>query len=170
MLVTVQFGVCTPLVVWLATTHTSHHTPQNNVDLKYLLPPHTLIALYSCIKGTALTFHRDADNEINEYLIDPGDWKTLSINGHLGRGYKIVLLSPDLTLICHIKVWLTQKTLKYFMNPNPYLRPLAQVWIWQQSQIYLGVQYTWEDNFCTLLYFLLGNVFILDEWMHRSLN
>ena len=34
-----------------------HHTPQNKVDLKYLLSPHNLIAVYSCIKGTTLSFH-----------------------------------------------------------------------------------------------------------------
>ena len=38
-----------------------HHTPQNKVDLKYLLSPHNLIAVYFCIKRTTLSFYREAD-------------------------------------------------------------------------------------------------------------
>ena len=41
--------------------------------MKYLVSTHNLIAIYSCIKGTTLRFHREAGNEINEYLIDAGD-------------------------------------------------------------------------------------------------
>ena len=75
MLVSLQLGFFNPLLFdW---RRNCHNTPQNKIDLKYLLSPHNLIAVYSCIKGTTPSFDRDADNEINEYLIDASDLKHL---------------------------------------------------------------------------------------------
>ena len=73
-----------------------HHTPQNKVDLKYLLSPHNLIAVYSCIKGTTLSFHREADNEINEYLIDAGDLNHLVYQLTFRQGLSNHFVNPRL--------------------------------------------------------------------------
>ena len=54
-----------------------HYTTKNKFDLKYLRSYNNLITIYSCIKGATLGFHRDADKEINEHLIDAGDLKHL---------------------------------------------------------------------------------------------
>ena len=58
---------------WLLTGKKCSYTPQNKVDLKCLLSPHNLLAVYSGIKGTTVSFNRKADNEINGYLNDAGD-------------------------------------------------------------------------------------------------
>ena len=80
-----------------------HNTPQKKVDLKYLLSPHNLIAVYSCIKGTTLSFHREADNEIKEYLIDAGDLNHLFYQLIFRQGLTNHLSTPALTLNSHIK-------------------------------------------------------------------
>ena len=73
MLVSLQLGISIYIVIWLANEK-CHHTPQNKVDLKYLLlSSHNAIAVYSCIDRTPQGLEREADNEINEYLIDEGD-------------------------------------------------------------------------------------------------
>ena len=99
MLVSLQLGISIPLLFdW---QRKCHHTPQNKGDLKYLLSP--LIAVYSCIKGTTLSFHREADNEINEYMIDAVDLNHLAYQLTFGRGYRIILSPPELTLNSHKK-------------------------------------------------------------------
>ena len=43
-----------------------------------------------------VSFHRDADNEINEYLIDAGDLKHLVYQLTFGRGLSNHFASPRL--------------------------------------------------------------------------
>ena len=73
MLVSLQLGISVPNPLSFDWQRNCYQTPPNKVDLKYLASTHNLIAIYSCVKGTTLCFHREAGNEINEYLIDAGD-------------------------------------------------------------------------------------------------
>ena len=66
MLVSLQFDV--PSTLLFGCQRKCHHTPQDKV----FALSHNSIVVYSCIEGTTLRFRRDADNEINEYLIDAG--------------------------------------------------------------------------------------------------
>ena len=154
MLVSLQLAVSGPLVVWLADEMSPHDTEQSWLDIFAITS-----TVYFCIKGKTLSFHRGADNDINEYLIDAGDWKHMVYQPTFKQGLSNHFVNPglDLTLNSHEKAWLSCKILKWFLNQIP-CSP--------RFESGSDPRYKWVFNtheHCILLYFLLINVFILDE-------
>ena len=70
---------------------------QNAVSRSHCrIPAHNLIAVFSCIQGTTVCLNQDADNEINEYLIEAGDLKQLVYQLKFNQGVLNHLFNPRL--------------------------------------------------------------------------
>ena len=129
--------------------------------MKCLLSPHNLLAVYSSIKGTTVSFKRKADNEINGYLNDAGDLNHLVYQLIFRQGLLNYFDNPRLDSEQSQKCMIYPWNIEIILESKSWL---AQILIWKRPR-YIWVVSMYEKTnlaycftFCSLIFLCLMKV------------
>ena len=129
--------------------------------MKCLLSPHNLLAVYSSIKGTTVSFKRKADNEINGYLNDAGDLNHLVYQLTFRQGLLNYFVNPRLDSEQSQKCMIYPWNIEIILESKSWL---AQILIWKRPR-YIWVVSMYEKTnlaycftFCSLIFLCLMKV------------